>query len=177
MANPRDHVENHLTPFTPSPTKLTDSFGKFADKGLKKGGAFDVVVKEAGDGIGWLADELGTPTGREHFLTFVKDSAIAAVLIEGVIKSAPFAALLAMGGSALALGGMAGFGLGAFLNDPGKALGGSGWDAFNRLFDNGPQLVPTLNCRQIIHAASALSRLVRAWLIWERISAPAAFHL
>jgi hypothetical protein len=50
--------------------------------------------------LGGLADELGTPTGREHFLTFVKDSAIAAVLIEGVIKSAPFAALLAMGGSA-----------------------------------------------------------------------------
>jgi hypothetical protein len=42
---------------------------------------------------------------------------------------------------------------------------------------SGTTSVPTLNCRQIIHAASALSRLVRAWLIWERVSAPAAFHL
>jgi cation-transporting P-type ATPase C len=37
--------------------------------------------------------------------------------------------------------------------------------------------VLTLNCHQIIHAASALSRATRACLILERILAPSAFHL
>jgi hypothetical protein len=80
-------VETKLTPLTPSLTKLTDSFGKFADKALEKGGSFDVVLKEAASDIGWLADQLGTDEGRAKLLEFAKDAAVAAVTFEVLAKA------------------------------------------------------------------------------------------
>jgi hypothetical protein len=79
--------ETKLTPLTLSLTKLSDNFGKFADKALEKGGSFDVVLKEAASDIGWLADQLGTDEGRAKLLEFAKDAAIAAVAFEVIAKA------------------------------------------------------------------------------------------
>jgi hypothetical protein len=152
-------VENHLVPLLPPLSKLTDSFGKFADAALKDGGAVDVLMKDTADGIESFATKMANPDFRKSVGAFAKDAIAAAILVEIVGKAVALgtAALSGVGAwsigrmiPGIALGAAALGGAKAFVDAPGHALGGSGlpglghglggsgWDAAKRLWNGSP---------------------------------------